>query len=108
MVRKVLLATLVIVGLCGPVPAVAAADNNDADTLRAATLLFRHSVVSPKFTAPKSKTVWPMGLRQLTALGIREMYDTGQELRRTYVDQLGFISGSYRPSAFRRSISLST
>lgn len=100
MVRKVLLATLVLMGLCGTVlaPAWAAAAKDDGDTLRAATLLFRHSVVSPKFTAPKSKTVWPMGLRQLTALGIRQMYQTGQALRRKYVDQLGLISGGYKAS----------
>lgn len=100
MVRKVSTATLVLIGLCGTVmaPAWAAAAKDDSDTLRAATLLFRHSVVSPKYTAPKAKTEWPMGLRQLTAIGIREMYQTGQALRAKYVDELGFISGSYKAS----------
>ena len=99
-VRKGITVVLVAVGLWSAPGGQARSDTaaSDAETLRAVTLLFRHSIVSPKFTAPKTKAEWPMGLRQLTALGIREMYDTGQELRRKYVDELGFISGSYQPS----------
>ncbi len=91
---------LVVVGLCSIATGQAwpGTAGNNGETLRAVTLLFRHSIVSPKYTAPKVKSEWPMGLRQLTALGIREMYDTGQALRRKYVDDMGFISGSYRPS----------
>jgi len=100
MLRKNLIAAFAVLGLAGAalVPAWADSAKDDGDTLRAATLLFRHSVVSPKFTAPKSKTQWPMGLRQLTALGIREMYQTGQALRRKYVDELGLVSGGYKAS----------
>ncbi len=97
--RKGVTVALVVVGLCGVTHGQAWSESaEDADSLRAVTLLFRHSIVSPKYTAPKVKAEWPMGLRQLTALGIREMYDTGQALRRRYVDELGFISGSYQPS----------
>ena len=83
-IRKGVTVALVVVGLCGAAIGQAWSDTaaQDADSLRAVTLLFRHSIVSPKYTAPKVKAEWPMGLRQLTALGIREMYDTGQELRR--------------------------
>jgi acid phosphatase len=99
-IRKGVAVALVVAGLCSTATDRAWSDTtaSDAESLRAVTLLFRHSIVSPKFTAPKLKAEWPMGLRQLTALGIREMYDTGQDLRRKYVDDLGFVSGSYKPS----------
>ncbi len=99
-IRKGISVFLLVVALCGAPTVQAQADTaaGDAKTLRGVTLLFRHSIVSPKYTAPKIKAEWPMGLRQLTALGIREMYDTGQELRRKYVHELGFISGGYLPS----------
>lgn len=98
--RKSLAVAFVVVGLCVVAAGQAwpQASATGKDSLRAVTLLFRHSIVSPKYAAPKVKAEWPMGLRQLTALGIREMYDTGQALRRKYVDELGFISGSYLPS----------
>ncbi len=96
--RKAATVALIVLGICGAAgPAWSGTQKTDADTLRAATLLFRHSIVSPKYIAPKAKAEWPMGLRQLTALGIIEMYQTGQALRRKYVDELGFISGSYMP-----------
>ncbi len=65
------------------------------DSLRAVALLFRHSVISPKYAPPKVKTEWPMGFEQLTAIGMRDMYQHGQQLRRKYVDELGLISGTY-------------
>lgn len=96
--RKAATVALIVLGISGgPGAAWSETRQSDAETLRAATLLFRHSIVSPKYTAPKAKADWPMGLRQLTALGIREMYQTGQALRHKYVDELGFISGSYMP-----------
>jgi hypothetical protein len=30
-----------------------------------------------------------MGFKQLTAIGMRDMYQRGQQLRRRYVDELG-------------------
>jgi len=65
------------------------------DSLRAAALLFRHSVISPKYSPPKVDTEWPMGFKQLTAIGMRDMYERGQQLRKRYVDELGLISGNY-------------
>jgi acid phosphatase len=99
-VQKGITSALVVVGLYGAATGQAWSGTavNSEDSLRAVTLLFRHSIVSPKYIAPKVKAEWPMGLRQLTALGIREMYDTGQALRRKYVDELGLISGGYQPS----------
>ena len=70
--------------------------NGEADSLRAVALLFRHSVISPKYSPPKVDTEWPMGFKQLTAVGMRDMYERGQALRRRYVDELGLLSEAYR------------
>jgi hypothetical protein len=78
------------------VAALAQTSSDQQDSLRAAALLFRHSVISPKYTPPKVDTEWPMGFKQLTAVGMRDMYQRGQELRRKYVDELGLISGTYQ------------
>ena len=100
MLRKNLIAALAALALAGGalVPAWAASTKDDGDTLRSVSLLFRHSVISPKYNPPKVKTEWPMGPRQLTAVGMRAMYEEGQALRRKYVDELGLISGHYKGS----------
>jgi hypothetical protein len=67
----------------------------DKKTLRSVNLLLRHSVISPKYSPPKLDAKWPMGYRQLTAIGISKTYETGQELRKKYVDELGLISPTY-------------
>jgi acid phosphatase len=69
--------------------------NGEADTLRAVSLLFRHSVISPKYSPPKVETDWPMGFKQLTAVGMRDMYERGQALRKHYVEELGLLSETY-------------
>lgn len=69
--------------------------NGQLGTLRATALLFRHSAISPKYSPPKVDIEWPMGYKQLTSVGMRDMYQRGQDLRRKYVDELGLISGSY-------------
>jgi acid phosphatase len=78
---------------------------DDRSTLRSVSILFRHSVISPKYSPPKIKTTWPMGYRQLTAIGVQQTYVNGQALRKKYVDQLGLISGRYnlREVYFRAS-----
>ena len=73
----------------------AAVAADDRSTLRSVSLIFRHSVISPKYSPPKIKTEWPMGYRQLTAIGVQRTYAYGQALRRKYVDRLGLISGRY-------------
>ena len=78
-----------------PVASAQADDATDAETLRAASLLFRHSVISPKYSPPKVDTEWPMGFKQLTAVGMRDMYQRGQRLREKYVDRLGLLSERY-------------
>lgn len=75
--------------------AVSFAADGDKATLRAVNLLFRHGVISPKYNLPKAKAEWPMGFMQLTSIGMREMYERGQQLRRKYVDELGLISPAY-------------
>jgi acid phosphatase len=90
----VALAVTVVVATGASVLAQTSTDQQDS--LRAAALLFRHSVISPKYTPPKVDTEWPMGFKQLTAIGMRDMYQRGQQLRRKYVDELGLISGTYR------------
>lgn len=79
-------------------PMTVRAEGADDETLRAVTLLYRHSVISPKHNPPKLKADWPMGPKQLTAIGMRDMYQAGQALRERYVEQLGFISGRYKAS----------
>ncbi len=75
---------------------VASAAEDDKATLRAVSLLFRHGVISPKYNLPKAKAEWPMGFMQLTSIGMRNMYERGQKLRKKYVDELGLISPTYR------------
>ena len=82
----------------GPVAPAAAQDTavqEDKETLRAAALLFRHGVISPKYAPPKNATEWPMGFSQLTAVGMRQMFDQGSRLRKRYVDELGFLTARY-------------
>ena len=69
-----------------------------SETLRAVVLLFRHSVISPKHNPPNLKAEWPMGPKQLTAIGMRDMFEVGKALNRKYVEELGFISGRYKAS----------
>jgi acid phosphatase len=97
MLRNCVLLTLAVLGL-GGAQAWADSTKRDAETLRSVSLLYRHSVISPKYSPPKVKTEWPMGWMQLTAVGMREMYQKGQELRHKYVDRLGLISGGYKGS----------
>ncbi len=80
------------------VPIQAGEANSDRETLRAVTLLYRHSAISPKYTPPKVDVAWPMGPRQLTAVGMRDMYDKGRALRKKYVEELGLITGTYHQS----------
>ncbi|WP_420346040.1 histidine phosphatase family protein [Pelagibius sp.] len=68
---------------------------SDRETLRAVSLLYRHGVISPKYSPPKNATEWPMGFSQLTAVGMRGMYEQGQRLRKRYVEDLGLISERY-------------
>lgn len=75
--------------------ALAQSSGDQQDSLRAAALLFRHSVISPKYSPPKVDTQWPMGFKQLTAVGMRDMYQRGQQLRARYIDELELISGTY-------------
>jgi len=68
---------------------------NDKETLRAVSLLYRHGVISPKYAPPKNATEWPMGFSQLTAVGMRGMYDRGVEIRKRYVEELAFLKPKY-------------
>lgn len=68
---------------------------SDKDTLRSVALLYRHGVISPKYAPPKNATEWPMGFSQLTAVGMRGMYNQGAQLRKRYIDNLGLLSPSY-------------
>lgn len=77
-------------------PGLAYAAEDDKKTLRAVSLLYRHGVISPKYNLPNAKVDWPMGFMQLTAIGMRGMYERGQKLRKKYVDELGLISPRYQ------------
>ena len=79
-------------------PALAQEDKAEPGTLRAAALLLRHGVISPKYALPNVPSEWPMGFKQLTAVGMRQMYEQGQSLRRKYVDELGLISKTFNTS----------
>ena len=84
--------------------AVAASASEDRTALRMVSLLFRHSVISPKYNPPKLKTEWPMGYRQLTAIGIQRTYESGLALRRRYVEELALISAGYKmPEVYFRA-----
>ncbi|MHA1599228.1 MAG: histidine-type phosphatase [Alphaproteobacteria bacterium] len=79
-------------------PARAQEAKGDPGTLRSAALLMRHGVISPKYALPKIPSEWPMGFKQLTAVGMHQMYEQGQALRRKYVDELGLISKTFKNS----------
>ena len=68
------------------------------DSLRSVALLYRHGVISPKYAPPKNATEWPMGFSQLTAVGMRDMYQRGTQLRQRYVDELGLLQERYHVS----------
>ncbi len=89
---------LAVLGAAAPNIALAQNSGDDAGTLRSVSILFRHGAISPKYSPPKVTAEWPMGFKQLTAVGMRTMYQRGQELRRKYVEQLGLIDGSYKGS----------
>lgn len=91
-------AVVLLLGGVEIIPVQAQAQDANDETLQAVTLLYRHSVISPKHNPPKLKAEWPMGPKQLTAIGMREMYEAGKALRERYVDELGFISGRYKAS----------
>ena len=55
--RSGLLALAATVALSGL--AWAQEGTGDGGSLRAASLLFRHSVISPKYSPPKVETEWP-------------------------------------------------
>ncbi len=78
--------------------ATPAAASEDAKTLRSVALVFRHGVISPKYTPPKVKAEWPMGFKQLTAVGMQQLYAEGQALRAKYVDDLKLVSDRYHVS----------
>ncbi len=63
----------------------------DAGSLRSVVLIYRHGVISPKYNPPKVSVRWPMGFKQLTAIGRRQMYEAGRAMRRKYVEELGLI-----------------
>lgn len=102
--RAACMAVAVAVMALGATAAFADAGKGDRDTLRAVSLLFRHSVISPKYNPPKVEVDWPMGYKQLTAVGMRYMYEAGQALRRKYVTELALIAGRYKmPEVYVRS-----
>lgn len=71
----------------------------------------RLSLISPLDSTPTKlfpncKSHWPEGLGQMTALGLRQMYDLGTRLRERYVDRFGLISSSFHTDeVFVRSTS---
>ncbi len=95
LVLTVGLVGLVGFGLTNGATAQSAAAQSDKETLRAAALLYRHGVISPKYAPPKNATEWPMGFSQLTAVGMRQMYERGAALRERYVEDLGLLSEHY-------------
>lgn len=89
-------AGLLLLGHAGDAAAQdGASAQDDRKTLRAAALLYRHGMISPKYAPPKNATEWPMGFSQLTSLGARQMFDQGVGLRKRYVEELGLLSERY-------------
>lgn len=76
-------------------PARAQEAAGDPGTLRSAALLLRHGVISPKYALPKVPSEWPMGFKQLTSVGMRQMYDQGRALRRRYIEERGLIGKTF-------------
>lgn len=91
-------AAILAVGLGGIDWAAAQTVKEDPGTLRSVALIYRHGVISPKYNMPKVPAHWPMGFKQLTEIGQRQMYEEGQALRRKYVEEAGFIDGQYKAS----------
>lgn len=70
----------------------------DATTLRSVAVVYRHGTISPKYNPPKVEAEWPMGFKQLTAVGIKSLYQEGQNLRRRYVDETALLKEYYDSS----------
>ncbi len=64
---------LAVLGAAAPNIALAQNSGDDAGTLRSVSILFRHGAISPKYSPPKVTAEWPMGFKQLTAVGMRTM-----------------------------------
>jgi acid phosphatase len=101
--RSCALVVAAVAALCSPTwleggAGAAEPPANDARTLRATILVVRHSTISPKYSLPKDPVTWPMGFEQLTAVGMRQMFDMGQSWRRKYVEELKFLPAQYKVS----------
>jgi|GEM_PF-329011 len=75
-----------------------ASENQEIGTLRAVTIITRHSAISPKYSLPNNPISWDIGKSQLTALGVFDMYNKGQWLRQKYIDREQLIGRNYHTS----------
>jgi hypothetical protein len=50
---------------------------------------------TPTRVFPNSKSRWPEGLGQLTALGLKQMFELGETMRERYVHRFGLLSPRY-------------
>lgn len=76
-----------------------ASEDREIGTLRAVTIITRHSAISPKYSLPNNPVSWEIGKSQLTALGVFDMYNKGQWLRQKYIDREQLIDRTYHTSA---------
>uniref|UniRef100_A0A7E4V8L6 acid phosphatase n=1 Tax=Panagrellus redivivus TaxID=6233 RepID=A0A7E4V8L6_PANRE len=70
-----------------------------SDELIFVQAIWRHGDRSPTETFPNDtyqEKDWPQGWGQLSALGMQQHVDLGQNLRKRYVDTLKFLSGEYK------------
>lgn len=66
------------------------------DKLIFAIDVIRHGDRTPIQLIPKAPYLWPEGLGELTALGMKQEFDLGQEHRQLYINQTNLLPAHYK------------
>src|SRR5205814_1645792 len=61
--------------------------------------LLRHGDRTPLLAIPAAPHVWPEGMGQLTALGMRQELQRGVALRKKYIDQYHLLPARFQNDA---------
>src|SRR5579872_3276163 len=65
------------------------------DQLIFAVDLIRHGDRTPDFDIPNSPYAWKEGFGKLTAIGLKQEYNLGSQLRNKYINQYHLLSNQY-------------
>ncbi|MFN7095913.1 MAG: histidine phosphatase family protein [Burkholderiales bacterium] len=68
---------------------------NAKEALIFAIDIIRHGDRTPVIELPKAPHSWPEGLGELTAIGLRQEFELGSQLRKQYIDQTKLLHHDY-------------